>query len=378
MGGLGIYLHLPFCARRCDYCDFFVVVEGRRPASFLTTLHAEIAAAGALRAAWSVDSIYLGGGTPSAMQPEEIAAIMAETRAAFRVAQDAEITLEANPEGVTPESAAAWRAAGVTRVSLGVQSLRDDVLRPRGRVYTGREALEAARVLRRCGPEALSFDLIAGLPGESPESFRQGVGRLLELEPDHMSVYLLETEESGKESALSDAVRAGRETLCAEEDLVTMYESAVAMIPAAGLPQYEISNFARPGRASRHNLKYWTGGDYLGLGPSAHSSLEGRRFARPRDMAAWERQVSRGEPGSDYTLPAQGQRLREALILALRLTQGVDLPGLLARNGLEKEESLECSLRELVDDRLLEHRAGRLALTRRGTLMSNEVFLRLL
>jgi len=378
MGGLGIYLHLPFCARRCDYCDFFVVVEGRRPASFLTTLHAEIAAAGALRAAWSVDSIYLGGGTPSAMQPEEIAAIMAETRAAFRVAQDAEITLEANPEGVTPESAAAWRAAGVTRVSLGVQSLRDDVLRPRGRVYTGREALEAARVLRRCGPEALSFDLIAGLPGESPESFRQGVGRLLELEPDHMSVYLLETEESGKESALSDAVRAGRETLCAEEDLVTMYESAVAMIPAAGLPQYEISNFARPGRASRHNLKYWTGGDYLGLGPSAHSSLEGRRFARPRDMAAWERQVSRGEPGSDYTLPAQGQRLREALILALRLTQGVDLPGLLARNGLEKEESLERSLRELVDDRLLEHRAGRLALTRRGTLMSNEVFLRLL
>ena len=386
-GGLGLYVHLPFCVRRCDYCDFFVVIEAagsaRGPAAFLPTLQREIATAGAAHAGRIVDTVYLGGGTPSALAPEEIAAVLDGIGAAFDVAHDAEITLEANPEGVTPGSGAAWRAAGVTRVSLGVQSLHDAVLGPRGRSYTGEEALHAAGLLRASGPEQLNVDLIAGLPGETPASFAAGVRRLLELQPDHMSVYMLETEESGKATPLSESIRSGRVAAAAEDDLVAMYEAAVDLIPAGGLPQYEISNFARAGRASRHNLKYWAGGDYLGLGPSAHSCIGGRRWARPRDMGAWTRQVELEEPGSDYTLPEASQRLREALILALRLTEGVDPSALAARlqsapDQPREQALLAKTLKDLIDDGLLERRGARVALTRRGLLLSNEVFVRLM
>jgi oxygen-independent coproporphyrinogen III oxidase len=262
----------------------------------------------------------------------------------------------------------------VNRLSLGAQSFDDAVLAPRGRLHTARGTRDAFGIAREAGFDNIGIDLIAGLPGETVERFRSGLRQVVELSPDHVSVYLLETAESGKDSSLARAVTEGRIPAAAEADVVAMYEDTVATLTRAGYAQYEISNFARGGRVSRHNLKYWRSEPYLGLGPSAHSFIGGRRRANPADLARWLEAVDAGVPGEDYTLADPSARAREALVLELRLTEGVDEADFARRWGLDPETDLAQTLEELREAGLLEPRAGRLALTPRGVLLSNEVF----
>ena len=380
---------MPFCARRCDYCDFFIVTgageEGQR--DFFAWLRQDLrgaavglGAADGLGAAPRVDSIYLGGGTPSFSPPTDIASVIAACRNLFVVTEDAEVTLEANPESVTADRVAQWRAAGVNRLSLGVQSFDDRVLAPRGRLHSAADAETAARTVREGGVPQLGIDLIAGLPGETPGGFRSGIERALALMPSHVSVYLIETDDALKETRLTREVRAGRERLAGEDETVEMYETAVGLLTGAGYTHYEISNFARPGHESIHNLKYWMGGDYLGVGPSAHSSIGGRRFGRPADLARWQAWVASSSPvppGADYTLDDPEERALEALVLELRLINGVSIERFGARWGYDPASRRADRIASLVDDRLVVCEKGVLRLTPRGILMANDVFARL-
>lgn len=379
---LGIYAHIPFCVRRCDYCDFFVMVGYDRAGEFFEWLRRDIAvSAMALGGRFDrVDTVYFGGGTPSYVDPEDIAGVMTELRERFTLERSAEVTLEANPESVTVERARAWRSLGISRLSLGVQSLNDEVLPRRGRLYDSAGACAAARVARAAGFGSLSLDLIAGLPGETVESFAAGIDRVIGLSPDHVSVYLLETDDALKDTPLTKAVLEGREALPEEECTVMMYANAVDRLGSAGYGRYEISNFARPGHASRHNLKYWSSGSYLGVGPSAHSHVEDRRFGRPADLGRWIEQVRDGliaDGAADYTLGDPVSRAREALVLGLRLIHGVELAEFSRRWAFDPAVALAREIDELSFEGLLERRDGRLALTPRGILLSNEVFARL-
>ncbi|HKY32780.1 MAG TPA: radical SAM family heme chaperone HemW [Candidatus Polarisedimenticolia bacterium] len=384
-GTLGLYLHVPFCARRCDYCDFFVIpgrleeAEGG-PGDWLAWMRRELEreTSGAGRSGREVESIYLGGGTPSYVPPEILAGLLDACRAALPVLPDAEITLEANPESVTARRAASWRLSGVNRLSLGAQSLSDEVLAPRGRLHDAAGVLAAARAARREGFDNLGVDLIAGLPGETAESFTGGIEQVMAMGPEHVSVYLLETGESGKRSALAQAVEQGRVVPCDEDEAAGMFVEADRRLSAAGWEHYEIANFARPGRASRHNLRYWRSDDYLGLGPSAHSCVDGRRWSNPASMDGWKAAIREGRPaGLEYTLAGPESRAREALVLELRLLRGVDPDRFARRWGWDPRRELAAFLAEMEEAGLLHRPGGRLALTRRGVLMSNDVFSRI-
>jgi len=318
----------------------------------------------------SLDTIYLGGGTPSHLPAEDIAGLLKKCGDLFQVEPEAEITMEANPEDIAPDRAGVWRAAGVNRMSLGLQSLNDSALAPRGRAYTSGQAIEAARMARNAGFGNLGVDLIAGLPGETVGSFLSGVERVVqEISPEHVSVYLLETADVGLMTPLTRAVATGRTALPAEEETVEMYVGARDRLKGSGYRHYEISNFARPGHESRHNLKYWTSRPYLGVGPSAHSLVAGRRYEKPADMPRWASGAR-----SDYTLDVAQARLREALVLQLRLLEGVDLTRFSDQWGADPAQLLSRQIQQLEADGLLVHSRGRLALTDRGLLLSNEVF----
>lgn len=394
MSALGLYVHVPFCARRCDYCDFYVVV-GREAdqAPFVEAVVREIrgAAASIPEPGREADTIYLGGGTPSSLPPPAVRRLVAACRDAFRVLPGAEVTLEANPEGIDEARLAAWLEAGVNRISVGVQALDDATLRRRGRLHTGAEALASLRRARRAGFRRVGADLIAGLPpavgpaapraaaGEEPAyaaTFAGWVGRVIEEGPEHLSVYLFETD---KETPLMREVRRGREVLPPDDDAADAYERTCRIAASAGYEHYEIANFCLPGGRSRHNMKYWTGGAYLGFGPGAHSHFGGRRFAAPRDLTGYLAAAAGGAapPASDYTLAGDERAAREALVLNLRLTEGVDLERFDAAWGTGARAWALRDLAEAFEAGLVETDGARLRLTPPGYLLANEVFARL-
>ena len=376
----GIYAHIPFCARRCDYCDFFVAI-GVDPAAIdffsdlARDLELSVLSGGAVRP--PADTVYLGGGTPSLVDPSALGGFLAVCRRLVALTDDAEVTLEANPETVTRQAAEAWRAAGVTRLSLGFQSFDDAVLHPRGRSYTAGEASEAFAAARAAGFSNLSIDLIAGLPGETRASFAHGLTRLLALAPEHVSVYLLETEESLKLTPLSRALREGRAHHTAEDEVIGMYDDACRRLGENGYVQYEIANFCRPGFASRHNMKYWLSLPWFAAGPSACSYVGGRRGARPADLARWRDDVRAAAPPIDQSLGDPLACAREALVLNLRLTAGVGVDEFRARWGYDAAALVEEALSGTGLEPLVHAAGGRLILTGRGRLLSNEIFARL-
>jgi oxygen-independent coproporphyrinogen-3 oxidase len=386
---LGLYLHVPFCSRRCDYCDFYVVVgRDEARARFVEAIEREVLAAasrleGLDRAA---DTIYVGGGTPSLLAPGEIGRLVAACRGAFDVAKEAEITMEANPEGIDRERLDGWLGAGINRLSVGVQTLDDEGLRRRGRLHSAARALDSIPLARAAGFMNVNADLIAGLPlaggagerrsgGAFVSGFADGLRSLLDHRPDHLSVYLFETD---KETPLMRAVVEGRERLPEDDDVAEAYAAALAATAAAGYEHYEIANFCLEGRRSRHNLKYWTDQPYLGFGPSAHSYFEGRRTSSPRDLDAWIAAAGAGGPEpADYTLPDRESAAREALILNLRLMEGVDLDRFDAKWGTGSRAWIRKGAADALDAGLIALEGATLKLTERGMLLANEVFSRL-
>jgi oxygen-independent coproporphyrinogen-3 oxidase len=369
---LGLYLHFPFCSVRCTYCDF-PTVAGRDDAieSYLAALRKEIATfQGELPRA--VDTIYLGGGTPSRMTPAQLARTLEEVDRRFDVASDAEITLEGNPESLTLDHLRGYRDAGVNRISVGVQSFDDGVLAAVGRAHDATTAEGAVRRARAVGFPDVGLDLIAGLPGEDLGTWGRTVDRAARLGVDHLSIYLLETD---KDTPLGRAVRGGRTIVPGDDDLVSAYEESVAILGDAGLRQYEISNFARGGHASRHNLKYWSDAQYAGFGLGSHGYVSGERRANRKDLDTYLRDVASGRDPLEWTDPWDPERrLQEALFLGLRLVEGLDLATVSRRYGIDPEERYRAAWERARDAGILEREGSRVRLTPFGRLRSNELF----
>lgn len=372
-GPLGLYVHVPFCQARCSYCAFVTWTDrGGQEAAYFEALERELRerCAGA-----AFDTVYVGGGTPSFPDPVRLARVIAALRDVATVVPDAEITLEVNPESCDEERAAAWRAAGFNRASVGVQSFDPAVLEAAGRLHGPDGPARAFEALRGAGFANLSVDLIAGLPGESGASLAASRRRARDLGPEHVSLYLLELDEAGKSSPLAAAVRAGRVRAASDDEMADWYEESRADLEAAGLACYEISNFARPGFESRHNLKYWRCEPFLACGVAAHWHAGGvRRFNVAGFEAYLQAVTERGEaeaPESRIAPPSDAAQDR--VMLALRLTEGVDLDAVESGFPGSRERFLEILERHAAAG-LVSRRSGRWSLTVRGALLSNEIF----
>ena len=368
---LGLYVHVPFCEVKCTYCHF--AIDPGRPAGarqdrYVAALLREIAAAPARKA----DTVYFGGGTPSLLRSDRLAQVLGALRGRFPLASDAEVTLEANPRDLDVAGYRALAALGVNRLSLGLQSFDDAVLREMGRLHTAAEARHAFEWARGAGFASVSIDLILGWPGESEERWRRNLEAVGELRPDHVSLYVLEVE--GR-TLLSHRARQGRLRLPDDDLVADLYGETVVWLAAFGLERYEISNFARAGHASRHNAKYWDDAPFLGFGLSAHSYVEGRRFWNADSFGAYCRAIEeRGSALTGERALSASERVQEALFTALRRREGVDLAAFRARYGVDPVAEFGPRLRDAFDARLLELAAGRLRLTEEGVLLSNEVF----
>ncbi len=322
-----VYVHAPFCVRRCFYCDFAVQVRRQGGLEeWLDALAGELGAVQAeatFRLADTLDTLYVGGGTPSLLGPEamtELARIMGPARVS---APELEWTAEANPESFTPEVASAWRSAGVNRLSFGVQSFHPDALRWMGRLHGPEGAREAVRRARQAGFDNVSVDLIFGLPPDVGRSWRADLEEAMGLRVDHVSLYGLTVE---PETPLGRAVREGRAPSVDEEQYREEFLLAARMLRAEGFEHYEVSNFARPGRASRHNAVYWDGRPYLGLGNGAHSYAHPLRRWNLRDWSAYSRKATAGElPEDDRETVGASERRLERIWLALRTASGLPM-----------------------------------------------------
>jgi oxygen-independent coproporphyrinogen-3 oxidase len=367
--GFGIYVHWPFCRAKCPYCDFNSHVSAEVDhARWARALLAEIDRHADELGARTLRSIFFGGGTPSLMAPETVAAVIERATARFAPAPDLEVTLEANPTSSEADRFKAFRAAGVNRVSLGVQALDDAALRFLGREHSATEALAAVDVAARLF-ERFSFDLIYGRPGQTAADWGAELTRALGHADGHLSVYQL-TIEPGTRFELMQ--RTGALVMPADDVQADLYELTQDCLAGAGLPAYEISNHARPGEACRHNLLYWRSGEWLGIGPGAHGrlDLDGARFATEawRLPKAWLERVERTGTGERTRIGlTAAERIEELLVMGLRLVEGVDLARLEAVGGCRTDHWLDpVALEALVAEGLLSLHGGRLAATAAG------------
>lgn len=336
----GVYVHWPFCAQKCPYCDFnsHVRFGGWDEARFLAAYKREIDGIAGLIGARTVSSIFFGGGTPSLMQPATTAAILDHIAKRWGIARDAEITLEANPNSVEAARFRGFREAGVNRVSIGVQSLRDDELRKLGRIHTVTEA-KAALDVARSTFDRFSFDLIYARPKQTAEDWRAELTEALSLAGDHLSLYQLTIEPDTPYAALH---AVGKLVIPDDDAARVLYEITDELTAARGLSAYEVSNYARPGAESRHNLLYWRYGEYAGIGPGAHGRIlvEGERSATvtEKNPEAWAARVEAAGTGViETTELTRAEQADEMLLMGLRLSEGVDLDQLAALGGVRPE-----------------------------------------
>ncbi len=374
--GLALYVHWPFCLAKCPYCDFNSHVRETLPqARFAAALRRELATEAARLGSCTLTSIFFGGGTPSLMEPDTVAGLITDARRLFHPADDLEVTLEANPTSVETGRLRGFRDAGVNRVSLGVQSLDDAALRGLGRGHSAAQAMTALEAARAIFPR-ISFDLIYARPGQGLAEWRAELDRALALGPDHLSLYQLTIEPGTRFEALH---RQGLLAMPEPELGAALYEETGRIAAGHGLLAYEVSNYARPGSESRHNLAYWRYGDYAGIGPGAHGrrsspSADGPPaiFATRRHRAPepWADRVERQGHGlvDDVRLVAP-EPAREMLLMGLRLSEGIEAVRFAARTGTALEDALEPEiLQAAIEADYLSWRDGRLAATPEGRL----------
>ena len=318
---LGIYIHVPFCRSKCQYCDFYSLTtkDDKLLDSYINAICAHIKETGPLAPGYKVDTVYFGGGTPSFFGADGMATILTAVRRAFDVTADAEITFEANPDSVSDKLLRRLRGEGFNRVSLGVQTDNDEQLRKLGRPHNYAQVVAAVQRIRKAGFRNLSLDLMYGLPGQTLDSWEKTLRHVLALNPEHMSCYALKVEPGTPLYDYKDACN-----LPSDDTQADMYLSAVEMLRVKGFRQYEISNFARKGMISRHNMKYWMGGEYLGFGPDASSDFAGKRFAVVRDLHGYIDGIKNGgEVLREIQEIPQRERAGEYLMTRLRTTTGI-------------------------------------------------------
>ena len=385
---LGLYISIPFCRSKCTYCNF---ASGVYPASeharYVERLIQDLTAAGdwaagmGLELPRSVDTVYLGGGTPSLLAPALLTRLFAEIRAQFDLEADAEITVECAPGQIPDETLGAMAAIGVNRVSMGVQSFIDREAQVSGRLHSRAVVEEDVRRLRAAGIANLNLDLIAGLAGQTPGSWDESLGALIESDVPHASVYMLEVDEDSRlgREMLAGGLRYYAEKVPADDAIAEMYERAIERLGQAGLAQYEISNFCRLGFSSRHNVRYWERGPYLGLGLDASSMLLSEntdgagyvlRSTTTDDLGGF---LDGPEPAETSWLSPARQH-EEAWFLGLRLNAGVDVASLEREFGAKAVAQAMEIVRGLTEDGLLTSDGKTVRLTARGRLMSNDVF----
>ena len=369
---LGLYVHVPFCSAICNYCNFNRgLFDAELKRRYVDALIAEITGAGEAGRAGGADTIFFGGGTPSLLEPEDVARILGACRSAFDLAPDSEVTLEANPETVNQARLAGFRDAGVNRLSYGVQSFREDELRRLSRLHSADRARSAVAEARAAGFGNVSLDLMMWLPGQRVDDWLHSVDEAIRLGPDHLSLYLLEVYPN---APLKEEMARARWSQAPDEDAAVMYMTGMERLEAAGYLQYEISNVARPGRRSRHNLKYWTDGEWLGFGCGAHSTVDGVRW---KNVSGTEDYVERVHNGAavavDTRRLAPDERLGDALFTGLRLTEGVNLDVFRDRYGVDVWARWGGELSPFVEEAILVREGPRLRLTRPGMLLAHEV-----
>lgn len=386
----GTYISVPFCRTKCSYCNFASDVFSRSAyenyvARVIEDISASRKTAADLGCALpeTVDSIYLGGGTPSVLESGQLKLIFRALKQEFSVTPEAEVTVECAPGTLTPGLIQTLHECGVNRVSLGVQSFVDQEAQSVGRLHKRVTVLEEIGRLRESGIENINVDLIAGLPHQTPESWTFSLGEAIATEVPHISVYMLEVDEDSRlgRELIAGGTRYHAHFVPDDGATADFYVEACEALNAAGIPQYEISNFARPGRESRHNLKYWTRQPYVGIGVDAHSmlpavsgaDLNAIRFCSPDSLDAYMNRAPR-----TITPVSESAALEESLFLGLRLNRGVDLSQLGDTFGQARLQALESTINEAISDGLLERRGTIIALTARGRLLSNEVFARFL
>lgn len=365
---LGLYLHIPFCSSICNYCNFNRgLFEAGLKDRYVSALEREIREADAA----PVDTIFFGGGTPSLLDPAEIGRIITACRDTFDVTPGAEITLETNPETSSSERMHGFQTAGVNRVSFGVQSFRAVELERLGRIHSVERAREAVREARSAGIDDVSLDLMMWLPQQTRSDWQESVEALIEVGPEHASLYLLELYPN---APLRENMARSGWSLAPDDDAAEMYLWSLERLDRAGYEQYEISNVARGGRRSRHNLKYWQDGEWLGFGCGAHSTRGGVRWKNVSATDEYVRRVSAGEPlVSERREMTREEQFEDALFTGLRLTEGIDVVAVGQRYGQDVWARYGPALQPFIDERLLAREGPRLRLTRPGMLVANEI-----
>lgn len=404
---ISLYLHVPFCRFKCFYCDFntYAGIEGLIP-SYVEAITAEIRNWGKALSqsgtAVVVPTIFFGGGTPSLLEPRLVASVLDAIGDSFAVQDDAEISMEVNPESVSRDTIRSVMGLGVNRFSMGAQSMDNAELRMLGRLHDADRMIAAYDQLRRAGADNVNLDLMYGLPGQSLATWKASLEGVLALSPEHLSLYALTVEES---TPFYGWVNEGRLPTPDDDLSADMYELAEQLLSDAGYVQYEISNWSRPNKECRHNLVYWRNGSFIGVGPGAHSYLFGARFAVMRQPRAYiERMAELGRmaAGMPPSLPPMRGPLdntdvlreiapidsvdmyteemarAETLVLGLRLNRGVSEDAYLRRFGARPSDIFRDALESSIEDGLLEQDGGTLRLTPRGRLLSNEVFARIM
>ncbi len=384
MESLGIYISVPFCRSKCTYCNFASGVFPKEyHQSYIDRVVADIRRSRqsgrhvAALLPGTVDSIYLGGGTPNILSPALLRRLFSTVRAEFRISEDAEITAECAPGQFEDDFLAAMFECGVNRVSFGVQSFADREAAATGRLHTREAALRDIDRVRRAGIHSVNADLIAGLPHQTPESWRESLDVLIASGVDHASIYMLEVDQNSRlgRELIGGGGRYQARAAPSEEMVADFYLEAIDLLSASGLEQYEISNFARAGAASRHNMKYWLREPYLGFGLDAHSMLRTAdgsavRFQTGDDLAAF----LNGAGWEDIQPVSRRRALEEAWFLGLRLNEGVSVAALERKFGQAEAHCYDDDIAELQGLGLVERLEARVRLTSRGRLMSNEVF----
>jgi putative oxygen-independent coproporphyrinogen III oxidase len=378
----GLYIHFPFCLRKCLYCDFNSTADsGISHREYVELLLREMALRReTLPEPASAPTLYFGGGTPSLLAPELVGRLVEAAAMLFGLEGDAEVTLEANPGTLTPEKLAGYRSAGVNRLSIGIQSFEDRLLATLGRVHTAREALAAFEESRRAGFDNISIDLMHSLPEQSLAQWREALARAVELSPEHVSAYALSVEQDTPFAGLHEA---GKLPLPAEEEGARMFEATSEILCAAGYLHYEISNFAKPGRASRHNSAYWSRASYLGFGAGAHSLLNpdglGRRWKNAAGLAEYAEELGRGAiPEQDLERLTLAEAVSEHFFLGLRMLDGLDLEPLQARYGADALAAHLAEAARLEASGALIREGSRIRLAPGSVIVANSVFSRFL
>lgn len=378
MEAISLYIHIPFCIQKCAYCDF-ASFPGRlaQRDRYVQAVCRELRAQAAFFGRRRVRTVFLGGGTPTLLEGEQARRILDTVRACFDVEKDAEITMEGNPGTLTEENLRAYREAGVNRLSLGVQSFDDGLLAAIGRIHTAEQARQAVQMAREAGFDNLNLDLMFGLPGQRAAQWRETLEGAIALSPEHLSCYSLIVEES---TPLEKSVREGT---CAplpdEDEMEDMDALTLALTREAGYAQYEVSNYAKPGRACRHNIVYWACLPYLGVGLNAHSELDGRRFYNPEDWEAYLRMAETDDTSRQAeTDGSREARMFERMMMGLRMTQGVDTARFARDFGVSPQDAWPQTIAEMTKANLMTAGQGRLYLTERGMQVMNGVLVRLM